>query len=120
MDKDLEDQLEPGWNLEDFEVGGVFDPAMLPGKGFGTWYKQAGTIEAAEKHREERQSTRAKPKRCEIRKVWNIDFNREAQLTSSKKKSQIRHLRISKKKSQINHHLFFSTTMRVQDQSFDL
>ena len=54
MDEDLGDQLEPGWSVEDFEVGGVFDPAMLPGTGFGTWYEHAGTIEPAEKHSEEK------------------------------------------------------------------
>ena len=66
MDEDLGDQLEPGWSVEDFEVGGVFDPAMLPGTGFGTWYEQAGTIEPAKKHREERQSRKTKPKNQEI------------------------------------------------------
>ena len=69
MDEDLGDQLEPGWSVEDFEVGGVFDPAMLPGTGFGTWYEQAGAIEPAKKHREERQSRKTKPKNPEIGKT---------------------------------------------------
>ena len=78
MDEDLEDRLEPGWNVEDFEVGGVFDPAMLPGIGFGTWYNQAGTIEPAKKRGEERQSTRAKPnlpkkiKQVETKTGWSV------------------------------------------------
>ena len=57
MDEDLVDQSRPGWSVEDFEVGGVWDPAILPRTGFWTWCVQAGTIEPAGNHSEEKYKT---------------------------------------------------------------
>ena len=57
MDEDLVDQSRPRWSVEDFEVGGVQDPAILLRAGFGTWCIQAGRIEPAGKHSEEKYKT---------------------------------------------------------------
>ena len=62
MDEDLVGQPGPGWNVKDFEVGGVFDPAMLLRTAFGPWCEPVGTIEPAERHSEENREGNRKRK----------------------------------------------------------